>query len=124
MLDNILFVFGSSRGGTTFLSTILAEWFSYGMGPEGTFVKEIVKKANKLGDLSCDDKCYELAQQIVNTQIFRIIETRWEDKYAFAVSPEEIMERMPDRTVSSAIFAAHKVIADKLQRQRVGNKNP
>ena len=122
--EDILFVFGSSRGGTTFLSQILAEWFSYGMGPEGTFVKEIVRKAEKLGDLSSDDKCYELAQQIVNAQMFRIIETRWEAKYAFAVCPEEIMERMPDRSASSAIFAAHKVIADKQEKQRVGNKNP
>jgi hypothetical protein len=123
-MGDILFVFGSSRGGTTFLSQVLADWFSFGMGPEGTFVKEIVGKAEKLGDLSCDDKCYELAQHVVNAQMFRIIETRWRAKSRFAVCPEEIMERMPDRTVSSAIFAAHKVIADKQQKQRVGNKNP
>jgi hypothetical protein len=124
MMDNILFVFGAARGGTTFLSKILTQWFSYGMGPEGTFIKEIVEKAERLGDLSSNDKCYELAREIVNTQTFQIIETRWGEEEGFTVSPEEIIERMPERTVSSAIFAAYKVIAVKLNMQRVGNKNP
>lgn len=123
-MDEILFVFGSARGGTTFLSSVLARWFSYGMGPEGTFVAEIVSKAERLGDLSRDDKCRELAQAIVNTQTFQIIQNRWGEEARFTVSPEEIMDRMPDRSVSSAIFAAYKVIADKLHKQRVGNKNP
>ena len=34
VMEDILFVFGSSRGGTTFLSKVLTDWFSYGMGPE------------------------------------------------------------------------------------------
>jgi hypothetical protein len=123
-MHDILFVFGSARGGTTFLSQVLTEFFSYGMGPEGTFVKKIVKKAKQLGDLSSDEKCYELAEEIVNTETFQIIQTRWGEEARFAVSPEDIMARMPDRTVSSAIFAAYKVMADKLHMRRVGNKNP
>ena len=75
-MDDILFVFGSARGGTRFLSTVLSKWFSYGMGPEGTFIKEIVTKAERLGDLSRDDKCHELAREIVNTQTFQIIQKR------------------------------------------------
>lgn len=123
-MDDILFVFGSARGGTTYLSKILTDWFSYGMGPEGTFFQEILKKANKLGDLSQDDNCYALARDIIDTQTFQIIQNRWGEKDGFSVQPEDIVQRMPDRTPSSAIYAAFKLMADRLQLKRVGNKNP
>jgi hypothetical protein len=123
-MDDILFVFGSARGGTTYLSKVLTDWFSYGMGPEGTFVQEILKRAEKHGDLSLDDNCYALARDIIATQTFQIIQTRWGEKEGFSVHPEDIVKRMPDRTTSSAIFAAFKVMADRLQLERVGNKNP
>ncbi len=123
-MDDILFVFGSARGGTTYLSQVLTEWFCYGMGPEGTFIADIVKKADKLGDLSFDENCHALASEIIDSQTFQIIQNRWGEHEGFAVTPPEIMQRMPDRTVSSAIFAAYKVMADKLGLQRVGNKNP
>ena len=123
-MDDILFVFGSARGGTTYLSKVLTDWFSYGMGPEGTFIQEILKKAEERGDLSLDENCYALARDIICTQTFQIIQTRWGEKEGFTVHAEDIVQTMPDRTPSSAIFAAFKVMADRLQLERVGNKNP
>ncbi len=123
-MEDILFIFGSARGGTTFVNDLMNEWFSVGTGPEGTFVSDTVQKARQIGDLSQSENCEKLAKYISKTQIFEIIRNRWPEEVKFDVSPEDILSRMSENTVASAIYAAYKCIADYRGKARVGNKSP
>ena len=123
-MNDILFILGPARGGTTFLNTLMDEWFSVGTGPEGTFVNATVKKAKQLGDLTKETNRQALAHFISKQQTFEIIRSRWPKEEAFDVTPEDILNRMTEHTVGSAIYAAFHAIADYRQKQFVGNKNP
>ena len=122
--EHILFAFGSARGGTTFLSSLLARWFSYGMGPEGTFINDIVKLANSIDDPTLEANKRRLAQAVIATPTLQIIEKRWGDEHGFSVSTEEVMALMARADAASAVYAAFDIMARKMNQARVGNKNP
>jgi hypothetical protein len=123
-MKDILFIFGPARGGTTFLNKILNDWFSVGTGPEGTFIPDTLREAERIGDLSPIENRRKLAEFISQSQMFEIIRKRWPADYGFDVTPEDILIRMEEKTVASAIFAAFEAVADYRGQDRVGNKNP
>ena len=124
MDEEIIFVFGPARGGTTFVNNLLDEWFSVGTGPEGTFISEIVQYSKKLGDLSNAGNRQRLAEAISKAAMFEIIRSRWSEDSRFDVTPEDILQRMKEPSVGAAIYAAFKSVADYRIKDRVGNKNP
>ena len=123
-MESIVFVFGPARGGTTFVNNLLDDWFSVGTGPEGTFISEIVQFAERLGDLSDPRNCRRLAEAISRVQMFEIIRSRWPQDMRFDVTPDDILDRMAEPTLRSAIYGAFRAVADYRQKSRVGNKNP
>src|SRR3546814_16661189 len=69
----ILFVFGAARSGTTILNNLLYRHFSYGMGPEGTFVAEWAKRLPRYGDLGADANLRRLVTEIAECRMMHIV---------------------------------------------------
>lgn len=122
--DEILFVFGPARGGTTFLADILDKYFDCSFGPEGTFIPSIVKKANQLGDISNVSNYNKLVSALCNVDMLDIIRNKWPKDRAFNVTESDILQRSSERTVASAIYATFKSVADYKGKRRIATKNP
>ena len=124
MNEPVLFMFGPARGGTTYLGSILEEWFDVGTGPEGTFIEKARQFADQLGNLSKPENKLAYAKHLSQVEMLEIIRKRYPDDLTFDVTPEHILERMPGDTAADGIFAVFKAVADFRNKSRVGNKNP
>ncbi len=124
MNESILFIFGPARGGTTYLGSILDNWFDVGTGPEGTFIKSAKNFASQLGDLSIQENKTTYAKYLSQVEMLEIIRKRYPEDVSFDVTPEDILDRMPGNSAADGIFAVFKAVADYRKKTRVGNKNP
>jgi len=119
----ILFVFGSARGGTTFLNNLLDRYFDYGMGPEGTFVDKFALKMARYGDLDNDANLQRLIQDIAHCEMLEIARHRYK-KTALDVTPAIIRDNLRERSYPGVVYAVFESVAKIQGRSRVGNKNP
>lgn len=124
MEKDVLFIFGPARGGTTFVASILENFFDYGMGPEGTFVHDAWRVAQKLGDLSQPKNLRSYATYLSQVQMLEIIRKRYPEGVRFDVTPGDIIQRMEGESAASGIYAVFKAVSDYKSKTRVGNKNP
>lgn len=122
--DEILFVFGPARGGTTFLADILDRYFGCSFGPEGTFIPSIVKKASLLGNIHNERNYNKLISALCHVEMLDIIRYKWPKDRAFNITESDILSRSTERTVASAIYATFKSVADYKGKHRVAVKNP
>ncbi len=122
--EPILFVFGPARGGTTYMGSILDQFFNVGIGPEGTFIPKAALVAKKLGDLSDPANRLRFAEYLSRVEMLEIIRKRYPLEKQFDVTPEDILGRMTGDSFSDGIFAVFKAVADYKGKSVVGNKNP
>jgi sulfotransferase family protein len=122
--DDILFVFGSARGGTTYLTNFLDDWFSFGMGPEGTFIKPLYARANKYGDLSQDKNLYRIAADISNSDMATIMRDIWPSDIQIDITPEIIIKHVKNRTYGDVVFATFAAVAELRGKENIGSKDP
>lgn len=128
MLDilnsHILFVFGSARGGTTYLNTLLRDWFDFGMGPEGSFLLPVYKRLTKFGDLNEPKNLYNLAVEISKSEMLEIMRTRYPTNLRVDIAPEDILSRTEEPSYSGIVLGTFVCIAEFMGKTRIGNKNP
>lgn len=124
MKEPILFVFGPSRGGTTYLGSILDQWFNVGTGPEGAFILKSIKEAKKIGDLSNLKNRFQFAKYLSQVEMLEIIRKRYPVEKSFDVTTDDILNRMTGNSIGNALFAVFKSVADYRNKSIVGNKYP
>jgi len=122
--DNTLFVFGPARGGTTYLTTFLDDWFDYGMGPEGTFIKQFYKRLPHYGDLSEESNFIQLVTDVSKSEMMEIMRNVWLDDEKIDVTAESIMKYVQERSYHGVVFAVFAAVADLRGKKRLGSKDP
>lgn len=119
----ILFVFGAARSGTTILNNLLYRHFSYGMGPEGTFVGQWARRLPGYGDLREDANLRRLVHDVSRCRMLEIARHKYR-RNPFDVTPELIFGRLRERSFAGVVYAVFECMAELQGCARVGNKNP
>ncbi|HEY9549955.1 MAG TPA: sulfotransferase [Kiloniellaceae bacterium] len=119
----ILFVFGAARSGTTILNNLLYRHFSYGMGPEGTFVAEWAKRLPRYGDLGEEANLRRLVTEIAECRMLHIVRRKYR-RNPFDVTPALILARLRERSYAGVVYAIFECMAELQGCTRLGNKNP
>jgi hypothetical protein len=119
----ILFVFGAARSGTTILNNLLYRHFSYGMGPEGTFVAEWAQRLPRYGNLGDDANLERFVGDISDCQMLHIVRHKYR-RNPFDVTPRMILEKLRERSYAGVVYAIFECMAEMQGCKRVGNKNP
>jgi hypothetical protein len=122
--EEILFVFGPARGGTTFVNNLLAEWFDYTMGPEGTFVAPIYRRIGSFGDLAVDANFNQLLADICGSEMFQIMRSKWPSDIRVDITPALAWPHVVERSYAGAVHAVLSALRDKRGRVRLGMKAP
>ncbi|MBT4701309.1 MAG: sulfotransferase [Rhodospirillaceae bacterium] len=122
--SSILFVFGSARGGTTYLNDLLFKWFDFSMGPEGTFILPLYRQLSRFGDLSDPESRHQLAKKISKSQMLEIIRKRYPHELQIDIKPNDILSRTLEPTYAGMIMATFACLAESWNKQRIGIKNP
>lgn len=121
---DILFVFGAARSGTTYLNGLLDKWFDYGMGPEGTFVAKFAARLYRYGDLNDEANLKRLVEDISRCNMLEIVRNKYPEGNRFDITPEMILERLPDRSYAGVVYSVFACMAAVQGRTHVGNKDP
>jgi hypothetical protein len=119
----ILFVFGAARSGTTILNNLLYRHFSYGMGPEGTFLADWAQRLPRYGDLGQSANLHRLVDDISHCQMLHIARHRYR-RNPFDVTPALILEKLREHSYAGVVCAIFECMAELQGCSRVGNKNP
>lgn len=122
--EPIVFVFGPARGGTTFVNNLLAEWFDYTMGPEGTFVVPLYRKLRSYGDLDDDANLERLLGDIAASDMFEIMRSRWPVEHRVDINPGLMRRHLSERSYAGAVHAAFSALREARGRLRLGVKSP
>lgn len=123
-VDDILFVFGAARSGTTYLNNLLDEWFDFGMGPEGTFVDEFAARLDDYGDLDDAANLRRLVEDVSRCEMLEIARHKYPDGIRFDVTPEMILENLPSHSYAGVVYSVFACMAKAQGRAHVGSKNP
>ena len=119
----ILFVFGAARSGTTMLNNLLYKHFDYGMGPEGTFIGDFASKLPRYGDLDDERNLRRLVEDVSNCRMLYIARHKYR-RNPFDVTPELILQNLPERSYAGVVYSVLQCVADLQNRKNLGNKNP
>ena len=122
--QTVLFVLGSARGGTTYLTEFLDDWFDYGMGPEGTFIRPLFERKARYGDLAEADNRRRLARDISKSEMMRILREDWPEDERIDVTPTAILQQVTEPTFAGVVRAALSAVAALRGKHRVGSKDP
>jgi hypothetical protein len=122
--EPIVFVFGPARGGTTFVNNLLAEWFDYTMGPEGTFVGPLHRRLRTYGDLEVDANLERLLADIAAAEMFEIMRSKWPVRHRVDITPPLIRSHLAERSYAGAVHAALSALRTARGRVRLGLKSP
>jgi len=122
--EPIAFVFGPARGGTTFVNNLLAEWFDYTMGPEGTFVGPLYRRIRTYGDLAVDAHLQRLLADISAAEMFEIMRSKWPVRHRVDITPDLMRPHLVERSYAGAIHAALSALRQARGRVRLGLKSP
>jgi hypothetical protein len=122
--EPILFVFGPARGGTTFVNNLMAEWWDYTMGPEGTFVVPIYRRLATYGRLEDDANLDRLLQDVADADMFRIMRSKWPAGKRVDLTPERMRRHLAERSYAGVVHAALSALRELRGRVRLGVKSP
>lgn len=122
--EPVVFVFGPARGGTTFVNNLLAEWFDYTMGPEGTFVVPLYRKLRSYGDLDNEANLERLLRDIAASDMFEIMRSKWPAEHRVDINPTLIRRHLSERSYAGAVHAALSALREARGRVRLGVKSP
>ena len=122
----VLFVAGSPRSGTTLVSRMLQLYYGYGMGPEGHWILEYVKRTKSFGDLENDDNARRLIASILREEMFQIVRENYPpvNGHKVDVTVEMVWGLLSDRTYPGVVLAVLAALTRELGKSNVGNKNP
>jgi len=122
--EEILFVLGAARSGTTFLNGFLFRWFDYGTGPEGQFVIDYFRRAARYQPLKDSENRRNFIEAIAACEMLEIIRNRWPKDISFDVTPEQIEQETREPTYAGIVHAVFSCVAKGQNKHRIGNKFP
>lgn len=122
--EDVLFVFGPARGGTTFLTDILYGVFGYSMGPEGNFVPGVLLRARSLGDLRQDDNLQRFLTSLLDVEMLRIMRRRWPAEKRIDITYDDLLRNLPERSAAGGVYAVLAAVREARGKARIGIKNP
>ena len=122
--DRIVLVFGSARGGTTYLTEFLDDWFDVGMGPEGTFIRPLFRRRSRYGDLAREDGRRRLAADICDSEMMRIMRDVWPEDERIDVTPDTVLAKVREHSFGGVVQAAFASVAELRGKQHLGSKDP
>lgn len=122
--DEMLFIVGAARSGTTYAVDVLGDLFDYGMGPEGHFVPAFARRLRRYGDLAVEANMRRLLADVRNASTLSIIRNEWAPEERFDVSVDELYEVLPSPDYPGVVYAVFLCIARRLGKSRVATKNP
>jgi len=117
-------IFGSARGGTTYLTEFLDTWFDFGMGPEGTFIRPLFRKRSRYGDLALEANRRRLAADICDTEMMRIMRDVWPEDERIDVTPEAVLAHVKEPSFAGVVHAAFASVATLRGKRHLGSKDP
>lgn len=124
--DEILFIYGAPRSGTTFVNALVRDYFDYGLCAEGDFVLTFKRKLAKYGDLESKENLNRIISDICEDRMlehFRSVYSRHVGR-SVDVQPDDVLANLSEATFPGIIYAVFLSVAQQLNKQRVGNKNP
>ncbi len=114
--ENLFFIVGCGRSGTTLLQAILSYETEITIPPETHFLKHIYLRRNEFGDIKEENGLNRFLQYLFQTRCFRDLE----------LSPQLIEEkiRQSDRSMRSIFLLMLNEYAKKKGKRRIGEKTP
>ena len=123
-MNPILFVLGPARGGTTYLTDLLDDWFDYGMGPEGTYIGQFYNQARKYGELGDKNNLKRLVEDLSKCEMLEIMRHAWSEDIRVDIKPEHIMSNINQPDLRHALYAVLAAVMDVRGKQHLGSKDP
>jgi len=123
--DEIFFIIGCPRSGTTFLNHIFREYLDIGLSNELQFIPKYYRKIRRYGNLNSKRNMDSLLSDLLHEPYFNIFEKVYSEKIGrhVKVTRESIIEHMPENSFAGVIFGILKSTAVQLEKKRVGNKH-
>ena len=118
--DDMLFILGAPRSGTTYLAKLVSQAFGYAMGPEGQFVVKFARRINRYGPLSNTANLRHLVTDISADMMFVTLR----EQYGVDITVSDILERTAESTYAGIVEAVFRAIADRRNLPRIGTKYP
>lgn len=126
MDQEILFVLGSARSGTTFVNRLLRDHFDYGMAAEGHWVTQLGTRLQAYGDLERPENLRRLVDDVVDSEAMQIFRDFYPERLGWDVdiTADIVMAHVHEPTFSGVVYAGFAAIAEQMRKARVGNKDP
>lgn len=123
---DILFIYGAPRSGTTYVNTLVRDYFSYGLCAEGQWVFPIGRREASYGDLSVDGNFQRMIDDVREDVMFHHFRTVYAKRYGrpVDVTSEAIWTNLPERSFAGLVYSVFYCVAEQLGTKHVGNKFP
>jgi len=124
--EPILFIFGVPRSGTTFLNSIVREYYGYGLCSEGQWVVKYARRLSRYGDLEKWRNIQRLIHDILTQDMFAIFRTIYSQRLGkpVRIDEEHVWSELRERSYPGVVYAIFSSVARQMGKERVGNKNP
>jgi len=122
----ITFIVGCPRSGTTFLATLLREFFDIGFVNELQIIPIFYKKLKNYIPLTEKKNLDRLVSDIIKDNFFDIFRKTY-SKYVgkpINITKEDILSLLPEKSYAGVIYSILENAAIKIGKTRVGSKNP
>jgi len=118
--QEITFVTGFPRSGTTWVNKIFWEYFDAAFVNEAQFILEFYKKLPSYGDLADSRNLQRLVADLLGHSFFRILKKA----YRVPITAEVVIDRLREPSYAGIVYAIFEFIAEDLGRGLIGNKDP
>lgn len=123
--NDIIFLVGCPRSGSTLLNRILREYLDIGCANELQLIPKYYVKLRRYGDLSLKRNLDSLIDDLLLEPYFTGFERIYtkETGRHVKITKRDIVENMPEASFAGVIYATLRVTAIQLRKNRVGNKH-
>lgn len=123
--NDIIFIIGCPRSGTTLINNLLREHLNIGLANELQLIPKFYPKLKAYGDLTIKKNLNNLVDDMLAEPYFSIFEKGYSEKLGkhVIISKKDILENLPESSFAGVVYSALKVTADQLGKQYVGNKH-
>lgn len=113
-----IFLTGFPRSGTTWINSLLQEYFDCGMVNEGQFIVTFGKRIKRYGSLESESNRWKLLHDLRRDEFFSILKRNYDVEIEWGRIAEE------GASFSAIVEGVLKQIAEQTGKRRIGSKNP